>query len=129
MWRIYEFICKYNCNFITGLVNVQWFRMNVYDFLLFTALQVEIDWRHCSFYHFFTCHFLVCKPVPWSNFFSLCMVIDLVICRHLKFTFPNLCRKDMMDIIEYNWSRKKTRRPRHFTYFQKSETKCCNEIA
>ena len=43
MWRIYEFICKYNCNFITGLVNEQWFRMNVYDFLLFTALQVEID--------------------------------------------------------------------------------------
>ena len=101
--------------------------MNVFDFLLFTALQVEIDLKSCIFYHFIACYFLVCKSLPKSQFSSkfrldcssMCMVIDLVICRHCKFTFPNLCRKDTMDIIAYNRSRKKTRRPRHFTLLSK----------
>ena len=99
-------------------------------FLIFSYLppfKLRLTKSHCNFYHFFTCYFLVCKSLPWSNFSSkfrldcssLDMVIDLVICRHLKFTFPNFCRKDMMDIIEYNRSRKKRRRPRHFTSLSK----------
>ena len=99
--------------------------MNVFDFLLFTALQVEIDLKSLYFLSFHCMLISRLQVSPLKSQFSskfrldcssMCMVIDLVICRHCKFTFPNLCRKDTMDIIAYNRSRKKTR---HFTLLSK----------
>ena len=72
-----------------------------YDFSHLPLYKLRLTKSPRIFYHFIVCYFLVCKSPEVHGFkFRLdcsltCMVIDPVICEHLKFTFPNLCRKDI----------------------------------
>ena len=106
MLRSYKFLCKYICCFIfvlisTGPVSVQ---DSEWMFMIFSYLplfKLRLTTSHGIFYHFIVCYFLVCKSLPKSQLSSkfhldcssMCMVIDLVTCRHWKISFPNLCRK------------------------------------